>query len=169
MVIATDHKPLVPLFSNKYLHAPPPHMLRFRLRLNRFNHAIYHTPGKEMYTADTLSRPPTALPGKTSLDFKCELKSDIDTIMTLLPATKGKLEPYAFAQAKDSVWSRILEFCRLGWPEKHEVHASILPYWKDLNKFTISGSLSLHGSRIAVPKELQQEVLQKIKHRAPRH
>ena len=66
-VIESDHKPLVPLFSNKHLHGLPARILRFRLRLNRFNYAIHHTPGKEMHTADTLSRAPTAQPGKKKL------------------------------------------------------------------------------------------------------
>ena len=105
-VIETDHKPLVPLFSNKHLHALPACILRFRLHLNRFNYAIHHTPGKEMYTGNKLSRAPTAQPGKKCLDFQSELESYIDTIMTLWPASKGKLEQYAFeqyafAQAKD--------------------------------------------------------------------
>ena len=56
--IETDHKPLVPLLGTKHLDSLPPRVLRFRLRLDRFSYDITHVPGKELYTADTLSRAP---------------------------------------------------------------------------------------------------------------
>ena len=62
----TDHKPLMPLLGVKRLNTLPPPVLRFRLRLNRFSYDIKHVPGKELYTADTLSRAP--IPNYTSTD-----------------------------------------------------------------------------------------------------
>ena len=53
--VETDHKPLVPLLGQKDLNKLPPRILRFRLRLARFDYSITHVPGKFMYTADTLS------------------------------------------------------------------------------------------------------------------
>ena len=60
ILIETDHKPLVPLLSMKTLDHLPPCILRFRLRLMRFQYAIVHVPGKHLYTADTLSRTPSS-------------------------------------------------------------------------------------------------------------
>lgn len=54
----TDHKPLVPIFSTKSLEELPLRVQRFRLRLLRFQFTISHIPGKELSTADTLSRAP---------------------------------------------------------------------------------------------------------------
>ena len=56
--VETDHKPLVPLLSSKHLDDLPPRILRFRLRLARYDFSIQHVPGKFLYTADTLSRAP---------------------------------------------------------------------------------------------------------------
>ena len=56
--IETDHKPLVPILSTKHLDNLPPRVLRFRLRLARFDYTIQHVPGKLLYTADALSRAP---------------------------------------------------------------------------------------------------------------
>ena len=55
--IETDHKPLVPILGTKWLDNLPPRVLRFRLRLNRFDYTISHVPGKYMYTADTSRAP----------------------------------------------------------------------------------------------------------------
>ena len=41
-LIETDHKPLVPLLRTKQLDNLPPRILRFRLRLTRFNYSIEH-------------------------------------------------------------------------------------------------------------------------------
>ncbi len=56
--IETDHKPLVPILSTKNLDNLPPRVLRFRLRMGRFDYSISHVPGKLLYTTDALSRAP---------------------------------------------------------------------------------------------------------------
>ena len=58
IILETDHKPLVPILGRKSLDTLPPRVLRFRLRLMRFQYTIHHVPGKTLYTADTLSRAP---------------------------------------------------------------------------------------------------------------
>ena len=57
--IDTDHKPLVPLLSCKPLENLPPRVVRFRLRMMRFDYSIRHVPGKLLYTANALSRSPS--------------------------------------------------------------------------------------------------------------
>ena len=52
------HKPLVPLLSSKGLDELPPLIQRFRMRLFRFQFQISHVPGKDLITADALSRQP---------------------------------------------------------------------------------------------------------------
>ena len=105
--IETDHKPLVPLLSSKHLDCLPPRVLRFRLRLDRFDYTIHHVPGKELYTADTFSRAPSSVAGIVSQKFQTELEEFIDTITSLLPASKDCLEEYRSAQKEDSTCSMI--------------------------------------------------------------
>ena len=57
--LETDHKPLVTLLGTaKSLDELPPHIHRMKMRLMRFSYKIIHVPGKELFTADTLSRTP---------------------------------------------------------------------------------------------------------------
>ena len=51
VILETDHKPLVPILGRKSLDMLPPRVLRFRLRLMRFQYSIQHVPGKTLYTA----------------------------------------------------------------------------------------------------------------------
>ena len=45
IILETDHKPLVPILSYKHLDNLPPRVLRFRLRLMRFDYDVVHVPG----------------------------------------------------------------------------------------------------------------------------
>ena len=54
--IETDHKPLVPLLSTKNLEELPARVQRFRMSMMRFSYSTSHVPGKNLCTADTLSR-----------------------------------------------------------------------------------------------------------------
>ncbi len=45
-VIETDHKPLVPILTTKFLDDLTPRLLRLRMKLQRFHYSVVHTPGK---------------------------------------------------------------------------------------------------------------------------
>jgi hypothetical protein len=48
-------QPLVPLLGTKNLDSMPPRILRFRLRLDRFQFSIGHVPGKELKAGPVMS------------------------------------------------------------------------------------------------------------------
>ena len=54
--IETDHKPIVSLLGTKDLDEMPPGIQRLQMRLLRFDFTVSHVPGKELTTADKLSR-----------------------------------------------------------------------------------------------------------------
>ena len=54
--IEVDHKPLIPLFSNKRLEELPVRVQRVRFLMLRFDFDIKYIPGKNLVIADALSR-----------------------------------------------------------------------------------------------------------------
>ena len=86
--IETDHKPLVPILSNKNLDNLPPRVLCFRLRLMRFSYSITNVAGKLLYTADALSRAPLREDNPENSDKQAEVESFIATIIASLPASQ---------------------------------------------------------------------------------
>ena len=92
--LETDHKP--------HLDCLPPRILRFRLRLMQFNYSISHVPGKELYTADALSRAPITSFStiKEVDDHQTELF--INAIDSSLPASADSLQEYQAAQQADN-------------------------------------------------------------------
>ena len=111
--IETDHKPLVPLLSGKPLENLPPRVVRFRLRMMRFDYSIRHVPGKLLYTADALSRSPCQEPSSTSqIISQAEVESYIDSVVAQLPASSDSLQKYRKAQHSDPTCFKVIGYCK---------------------------------------------------------
>ena len=158
--LETDHKPLVPLLTTTHLDRMPPRVLRFRLRLTRFDYDISHVPGKLLYTADTLSRAPEQSDSQPQEYPDTEFL--VNALVAYLPADADRLECYRTAQRSDPVCSQILQYCRDRWPSKHRVKGDLAAYWKVRGELTICDDLLLRGSCIVVPKSQQAETLRKV-------
>ena len=160
IIIETDHKPRVPLLGSKHLDDLPPRILRFRLRLARFDYIIQHVPGKLLVTGDALSRAPLS----NEVEQDQEPEHIMEVCVKHLPATQQRLSQYKQAQSVDPVCSSVMKYCRSEWPDRHYVEPALKPYWKVRGELTIHMDLLLYGRRIVVPKCLQNETLQKLHH-----
>ena len=160
--LETDHKPLVPLLGKKSLDSLPPRVLRFRLRLMRFQYNIKHVPGKTLYTSDTLSRAPlsTTLDKSTSMSIN-DIEMFVQTITNSLPADKDRLNGYREAQATDPECSILIKYCETGWPS-HKSKGELGKFWQFRGEFSLSDKLLLYGTRIVVPASMRQVTLKKI-------
>ena len=99
-LIESNHKPLIPLLNTKQLDSMPPQILRFRLRLARYDYTVRHVPGKHFYSADTLSRAPVA--GRDDNSLQDEVEAFVDCVVERsLPATEQRLNTYRCAQEQD--------------------------------------------------------------------
>ena len=164
ILLETDHKPLVPLMTYKHLDNLPPRVLRFRLRLMRFDYQISHVPGKLLYTADALSRSPIhQIPDASTLAQQKMLNISLShAVATHLPASKDRLEVYRDAQLADSTCAAVRTYCTTGWPRRQMLTNNLLPYWKVRGELSLYENLLLYGSRIVVLAKLQKETLYKI-------
>ena len=121
--IETDHKPLVPLLGSKPLDDLPPRILRFRLRMMRYNYSILHVPGKFFFMADTLSRAP-ASGNHDDLSLQNETEAFVAAIVSNLPATSDCLEKIRKAQAADQTLSSVINFCQTKWLEESAISST---------------------------------------------
>ena len=151
--IESDHKPLVPLLNSKNLDTLPPRVLRFHLRLMRFDYTVYHVPGKSLYTADTLSRAP--LPhSESNCEEAASIEEQIIEEISQLPASKDYLKRYSQAQADDILCTKLKQYCLNGWPSRNQVKGELLRYSDARNELTFCDGLLLYESHIVVPKSL---------------
>ena len=116
-----------------------------------------HTPGKLLYTADTLSCAPQPTEDHDLLD---EAESFVEAIVSTLPATTQQLDAYQKAQADDSVCCKVMDYCHTQWPQKSPTDPLLELYWKVRESLSIHNDLLMYNLRIVVPHSLQKETLQ---------
>ena len=114
----TTHKPLVPLVQHKRLDSLPPRILRFRLRLDKFDYTIYHLPGKELYAADFLSSAPLAKVNSVNLELQEEVEAFVGAVTQ--QTEENHLE--------DQVYLQVMQFCTIEWPSKKDLNTDLIPY-----------------------------------------
>ena len=149
------------MLNTKHLDALPPHVVRFRLRLAKFDYVVTYVPGKLLYTADALSRAPIPETGDSDLDE--EVQTFVDGVVQYsLPVSKGRLEEYKQAQERDLLLAQVCQYCESEWPEKKLIPPVLIPYYQARNNLTVCNDMLLFNERIVMPKALRTETLQKI-------
>ena len=151
-ILETDHKPLVPLLTSKNLDELPIRIQRFRLQMMCYSYDIRHVPGKELTTADYLSRSP--LPTTEDYGLSTETNAYVNLIVTHLPTTDSRLQDIKEHQNQDTVLQK--------WKTE------LLQQRKEGRKRAIYADLSIHnellirGSRIVIPKKIQPDILKQL-------
>ena len=156
----TDHNPLVPLLSYKDLNTLPSRIRRLWFCIDQFDFGIQYIPGKEMFTADTLSQSP--LPRKGDSTLKELAKLAMAACISHFPASCSTLNDLKKSQASDPICSLLIQYCWDGWPSKTRVSDVILLYCTQCGQFSIIRNLLLFGNRIVIPTAKQQEILEKL-------
>ena len=153
----------MPLLSTKLLDELPPRILRFRLRLMKYDFYIHHIPGKNLNTADSLSRAPTSSTTQDENGLQDEAAAFVAIVTKALPATDQPLAETQACQERDKICSAITSFCADGWPEKYQLTTSLKLSLPHRAKFNLNyEGLLLCGQRIVIPAALQTEVLQQL-------
>lgn len=161
--LETDHKPLVPLLSTKVLDELPPTVMRFRLRLLRFRFDVVHVPGKNLITADTLSRAPVKHNfTQEEKEKESEVKVFVDAVVHSLPATETRLTAIQQKQKADPICAKLISYCKTEWPEKHVLPPELGAYWPERENLTLTGELLLRGQRIVIPHCMRKDILQDL-------
>ena len=128
--IETDHKPLLALLKTKLLDELTPRIQRFRMRLMQFSYDIVHTAGKNLMTADTLSRAPGSTPSAQDQLKEVETNAFVCAIIDSIPASDGRLEEIRQKQCSDKICSQVMNFCKQDhWPEETKKDVSLRQYW----------------------------------------
>ncbi|GFS27123.1 Pol polyprotein [Elysia marginata] len=160
--IETDHKPLVPLLTKKELHKMSPIILRFRLRLMRFNPNVFHVSGKQQKTADALFRAPFSLPSKADAALVNDADAMAQQTLDNLPASSCKLQDIITQQQSDPEVKEIRKFCQRGWPAFMPQNPFLQQYWANQRYLTIFDDILLFNQRIVVPTNMRLEMLNKL-------
>ncbi|KAJ8406924.1 hypothetical protein AAFF_G00292000 [Aldrovandia affinis] len=161
--IETDHKPLVPLLGSRNLDELPPRIQRLRMCLMRFSYTISHVPGKEIATADVLSRAP--VDSTTEGLREEEINLYADSVIASLPATEKRLREIQTHQDNDDILRKLKQYCVEGWPDKFSIGRVFQPYLPFSDELRVQNGLLLFGCRILKPACADMENLKRKEQR----
>jgi len=160
--LVTDHENLVSSIMKKTLDEVTPRITRFKIRLMRYKFVLINIPGKEMYTADTLSRAPLPDTECTKSRLEEEAESFIRFVIEQYPLTERKLDQIKQHQHEDEICAKIMLYTQEGWPDKSSVPSVLIPYMQFLGSYSIHDGLLLKDHRIVIPSGMRLEILDRI-------
>lgn len=136
-VFQTDHKPLVPLLGQHNLDMLPPRVQRFRMHLMRYSYKIEYIPGKNMATADTLSRAPCEDASSEGMLNPAEVSSFVLGAISTLPASEDLLQRIRKLQREDQDCASLFKYCEDGWPSKSKLSWNLKPFFGEQGDITV--------------------------------
>lgn len=159
--VETDHKPLISLFK-KPLNDCPLRIQRMMIRLQRYALDVTYTPGKLMYTADTLSRAVDPKePGNTQMNE--DVNTYVDMITKALPVADVKMKLIKTETNRDETLIELSKTIIDGWPNmRQDCSPVIRDYWNCRAELSVVDDIIYKGSKIVVPSSLRKEMLKKI-------
>ena len=179
--IETDHKPLIPILGEKDLSKLPVRVQRFKLRLMRYNYDIFHTPGKNMFLADALSRP-------NGNDTVCEVTKmncdDTELFVSSIVSSSiyddVKEKEVKEAVSMDVNVKKFIYFMNSRWPTNiGSLGKELLGLHGARERLSMYNGLLLYDARLYIPEALRSRYLElcheghqgitKCRRRASRH
>ena len=162
-VIETDHKPLIPILNKKQITEMSPRIQDMRMKLLPFSFTAHHVPGKDMEDADALSRAPHKQPSEEDHIVDEEIACHVNEVVRQMPATTPYLEKIIIETKKDKDLQLLLSIMNSEWPKsKQQCPQSIQHFWDSRHDLTTINGLLVKGSRIVIPRSMQQDVLHKL-------
>ena len=159
--LETDHRPLVRLLGNKSIDQLSPRLQRFRMRLMWFDYDIAYVQGKNLTTADALSRSPT-----TRKDVQDQLSREAERLINMIIETASisnvKLQHIRETVQNDNVCKTVLNYCKSGWPKVTKLSKDLLPFYNLRNDLSVQNGLLLKREAIIIPEMLRKNILEKI-------
>ena len=157
--LVTDHKPLLGLFGPNKSISPMAsgRIQRWSLILQAYSFSLVHRSGALLGTADALSRLPSIASAEST-----PVPADWTNLINFLdwsPITGHNIQEYS---RRDPVISKVLFYCREGWPTSTIGDPNLIPYVRRKEELSIQNGCLLWGSRVIVPPPLRPKLLEEL-------
>lgn len=174
LILAIDHKPLVPILNGKRLDLiKNPRLLHLKEKTLMYKFHSQHIPGPLNFAADATSRNPSSHEGQSFLtslidvDDNAATASDAEELHTaMVNAIRASDDEVVSwdrvkeAAATDDVSMYVCDAVENGFPtKKSEAPECLRPYYKLKDElYTLDGVPFLNG-RMFIPKSLRRDIL----------
>lgn len=152
-------------FSWRPLCKAPRRLQRMMLKLQTYQFSVLYKKGKELYVADTLSRPPVA-------DYPSAAKAKQEYEMFRVEIAEMDIEPNRVTSetmqrikqetAKDPVMVALCDVVAIGSPaERKETPEHLRQYWSFRDEISVYDGVVYRSYQVIVPSSLREEILHK--------
>ena len=151
--VHTDHQPLVQL-SIKPLAEFSPRLQHLFLRVNQYKYTVKYVRQTDVMIADFPSR----IVYQDTAEDDETLNLHVTSLMTF---QDGKLQDIHRQTLLDPQLVKLARVIQNGWGDSHgDLDADLHTFWIHRFNMYIANGIIMNGSRIVIPKSLQQEYLQ---------
>nr|XP_037290848.1 uncharacterized protein K02A2.6-like [Rhipicephalus microplus] len=158
--LVTDHQPLLGLLKPDR-QTPPmaaARIQRWALFLGGYHYKLQYVPGKQLLTADALSR----LPAPAAAEPVAEGEPP-EYVLSLEALDEGIVTTHELQEltAKDSLLARAAEYILHGWPPTTSgMMPDLLPFFDRKMELSMAHRLTYRGNRVIIPRKAQEKMLQ---------
>jgi hypothetical protein len=157
--VETDHKPLLSILGEKDLSQLPLRVQRFKMRMMRYDFEIFHTPGVQMYLADSLSRPVVACVGDKEMSESTMVEAFVAACVKDSVVGFRENELYNALQA-DSDANLCREFILNAWPRSSRgLEGEAARLYSCRSKLSECEGFIMYGARFYIPTSLRPRYL----------
>ena len=75
---------------------------------------------------------------------------------------EGRLEEIRKSQQQDEVCQKVVEYCKIGWPDRSRLSGVIKKFYPVSSELCVEKGLVLHGNRLVIPAALRPQVLKQL-------
>jgi transposase InsO family protein len=126
----------------------------------RYDYDIFHTPGKDMFLADSLSRPCEPRVCNVSVKRSDSLERLVDEYVSNMGLREEEL---LTALESDIASQQCIDFIKHGWPRSsHYFNGEIANLYHNRAKLTMCNDFIMFGSRFYIPESLRSLYLQRV-------
>ena len=157
--LVTDHKPLVTIFGS---HEKLPTLAAARLQrwavfLLGYQYTLEFRSTEKHDNADCFSR----LPRDTTVSAEAGLDRGTVTFnLHQIKKTPVSAKQLALATSADPVLSKVMRYCRDGWPT--EVPVELQSYFRKKEEISMESNCLFRGTRVIIPASLQSQILSEL-------
>ena len=167
--VIVDHKPLIPIFSNRRLdEIENTRLFRIKRRTLRWHFDIGYIPGRLNAFSDAISRNPIVCSEIASSSLISEKDKEEEYIVAGVLNDVNKLFAVTWEMVKaesllDEELHELSKLIKQGFPlSKKAMPQQLESYWDHKDKLTAWDGAVLYTDRVVVPKKLRGRILQNL-------